>query len=80
LCRSAVAWQDPGPNRKVARLRGELLDAQSRYERLRSRKVVRAGLALARLARPIFSATRRVRGGTPPTDSPPSDRSQTEPR
>lgn len=81
LCRKAAAsWPDPGPNRKVARLQSELSAAHSRYERLRSRKVVRAGLALARLARPIFSATRRVRGGAPPADSPPSDTSQTEPR
>ena len=56
-----TSWLGGGANREVARLRNELIAAQSQYERLLSRKVVRAGLALARLARPMISTIRRIR-------------------
>jgi len=48
-------------NRDVARLRNDLVAARSQYDRLLSRKVVTAGLALARLARPMVSTFRRIR-------------------
>jgi predicted O-methyltransferase YrrM len=51
-------------NPEAMRLRDERDLARSQYERLRSRKVVRAGLAAARLARPAVAASRRMKRST----------------
>jgi hypothetical protein len=53
-----------GPS-ELHQLRRELDVERARYEHLRSRKVVRLGLAAARLARPAIVALR-----TPPLDTP----------
>jgi predicted O-methyltransferase YrrM len=56
--------REAAANPEAVRLREERDLARSQYERLRSRKVVRAGLAAARLARPAVTATRRMKRKT----------------
>jgi SAM-dependent methyltransferase len=60
FCRSSAASLNGRVSRaKLDGLRRDLDDARSRFKRLRSRKVVRAGLAAARVARPAVAAMRR---------------------
>jgi SAM-dependent methyltransferase len=60
FCRSATASLNGEASRaEVSRLLRDLDDARVRYDRLRSRKVVRAGLAAAQVARPAIVALRR---------------------
>ena len=67
VLRSAVEapFSDSSGPSELSQLRRELDVERARYERLRSRKVVRLGLAAARLARPAIVALRR-----PPLDTP----------
>jgi SAM-dependent methyltransferase len=50
-------------NAELLRLNRELAATQHRYERLRSRKVVKAGLAAAAVAKPVIDAFRRMTSG-----------------
>ena len=67
VLRSAVEapFSDSSGPSELSQLRRELDVERARYEHLRSRKVVRLGLAAARLARPAIVALRR-----PPLDTP----------
>jgi hypothetical protein len=57
-----------GPS-ELNRLRSELKVAQARFERLRSRRVVRIGLAAARIARPAMQALRKTPFNVPKGES-----------
>ncbi|MGH8875288.1 MAG: glycosyltransferase family 2 protein, partial [Acidimicrobiia bacterium] len=71
---------------RIERLERELREARRRYDRLRSRRLVRASLALASVARPAVELARRFRtnptdGGTgseAPSESPLRTRAEVE--
>ena len=58
-CSSAASLDSRVSKAELDGLRRDLDDARVRFERLRSRKVVRAGLTAARVARPAIVAMRR---------------------
>ena len=62
--RTAASGAGVVDNAELDLVRAELAEERSQYERLRSRKVVRAGLAAAQLARPAVTATRRMKRKT----------------